>query len=196
MAPRSKNHLQPCKSEAMYPPLNDCLLLAERGSRLNQFSESFKGHSSNVDNGEMVTGLLILAGIAALVWLLSRLMGGQDRPKTANSPLRLFLSLCKAHKLSWSECWLLWRLARARHLKDAGRLFLERSGSSRLAWQVRSCQAARLNRLRDGLFAVPPQEKKEEERPPLESNDPPARAALARLDISPWSSVPGSPTAT
>ena len=81
------------KSEAMYPPLDDCLLLAERGSRLNQFSESFKGHGNNVDNGEMVTGLLILAGIAALVWLLSRLMGGKiaPRPPTARCD---FFSAC------------------------------------------------------------------------------------------------------
>ena len=111
----------------------------------------------------MMTGLLILAGVAALVWLLSRFLAYQDRRQAYNSPLRLFLALCKAQRLRWSDRWLLWRLARARRLKDPGRLFLEpqwfeASGLSR-RWLV---HAARLARLRDRLFAEAPAAKKKD----------------------------------
>ena len=42
-----------------------------------------------------------------------------------SSPNRLFLSLCRAHRIAWSDRWLLWRLAASQRLEDPVRVFLE-----------------------------------------------------------------------
>ncbi len=141
---------------------NHSLLLAER-SRLDHLGDSFKGRTSGIDKSEMMTGLLMLAGVAALVWLLSRFLAYQDRRQAYNSPLRLVLALCKAQRLRWSDRWLLWRLARGRRLKDPGRLFLEPQWFEASGMPRRLIvHAARLARLRDRLFAEPPAAKKKD----------------------------------
>jgi hypothetical protein len=176
-----------------------CLLLAER-SRLDNLSDNFKGRTGAVDKADIAAGLLILAGIAALVWLLSRFLGAPDRRKPYNGPVRLFFSLCKAQELRWSDRWLLWRLARARRLKDPARLFLEPQwfdaaglrGSLRL-------RSGRLRQLRDGLFAQP-RRAQQEAGPPAggqEGRERPLPAAggpspllptppKVVLDLPPW----------
>ncbi len=186
---------------------NHSLLLAQR-SRLDHLSDSFKGQPNSIDKGEMMTGLLILAGVAALVWLLSRFLAYQDRRQAYNSPLRLFLALCKAQRLRWPDRWLLWRLARARRLKDPGRLFLEpqwfeASGLPRSMF----VHGARLARLRDRLFAEPPAAKRKdrpaapETRPAAAVQSPgptgiPTLTPLLptppnpALDIPPWPVAP------
>ena len=185
---------------------NHTLLLAQR-SRLDNLSGSFKGRSNGIDKGDMMTGLLILAGVAALVWLLSRFLAYQDRRQAYNSPLRLFLALCKAQGLRWPDRWLLWRLARSRRLKDPGRLFLEPQWFE-TAGMPRSLfiQGARLARLRARLFAEPPPAAKRNDRQAELEPRPAAVAAgkspgkkggqtvtpllptppKAALDIPPW----------
>ena len=188
------------KGKAMHSLWDHCLLFAER-SRLDNISEPFKGRPTPVDKGDIVAGLLILAGIAALVWLLSRFLGAQDRRQTYNSPRRLFFSLCRMQGLRWSDRWLLWRLARARRLKDPARLFLEPQWfeATGLGRSLR-LRATRLKQLRQGLFAG--LRKQEEKQPPAgEKATPPRPLPLAKgsspppllpvqpspvLDISPW----------
>jgi hypothetical protein len=185
------------------------LLFAQR-SRLDHLSDSFKTHSNAaIDKGEVIAGLSILAGIAALVWLLSRFLTVQEHRKAYNSPLRLFLALCKAHELRWSDRWLLWRLARERRLKDPARIFLEPQlfEEAGLRRSLRA-QAPRLRQLRNALFAEPPQSVADQHGPrPTETKDaaPPAAPLLRippgpTLDIPPWTtpmdagSMPGTPT--
>ncbi len=96
----------------MHNLFSQCLLLAER-SRLENLSEPFKRRSAGMDPGEMTRALAILAVIIVSAWLVLRLRTARERRRSYNSPLRLFLDLCKAHNLRWSERWLLWRLARA-----------------------------------------------------------------------------------
>jgi len=75
-----------------------------------------------------------------MTWLLS-------------SPNRLFLSLCRAHGIAWSDRWLLWRLAASQRLKDPARLFLEPERlDPDLARPLSRRRAARLERLRLQLF--------------------------------------------
>ncbi len=72
----------------------------------------------------------------------------------ANRPLGLFISLSRAHALSWSDRWLLWQLARSHRLRAPARLFLEpeRFDASRLPPAMRR-HAARLEGLQERLFA-------------------------------------------
>src|SRR5208337_1584713 len=66
---------------------------------------------------------------------------------------RLFWALCKAHRLSWSESWLLRRVARDQGLRHPGRLFLEVH-----RWDEKSLgprfalEHPRLKDLRDRIF--------------------------------------------
>ncbi len=70
-----------------------------------------------------------------------------------SSPNRLFLSLCRAHRIAWSDRWLLWRLAASQRLEDPARVFLE---PERLdpdaAGPFSARRAARLERLQRKLF--------------------------------------------
>ena len=104
--------------------LYHAILLAER-SRLDSLSSGFRGRRARFHKEDLVVGLLILGGIALAVWILSYALKFQEQRRSRPSPLRLFLSLCKAHRLRWSQRWLLWRVARARQLRDPARLFLE-----------------------------------------------------------------------
>jgi hypothetical protein len=98
------------------------ILLAQRG-RVDSLSSGFRGR--RFETRDIVICLSVVAGVAVAVGLLSYLLRIQERRRGRPSPLRLFLSLCKAHRLRWSQRWLLWRVARAQRLRDPARLFLE-----------------------------------------------------------------------
>ena len=194
----------------MHNLFSQCLLLAER-SRLDNLSEPFKRPSAGMDPGEVTRALAILAVIIVSAWLLLRLRTAQERRRPYDSPLRLFLALCKAHNLRWSERWLLWRLARAQRLKEPARLFLEpqrfdAAGSG----PALAGRAARLRRIRDQLFSDPPRAAKEEQGQPRRQTKPGGVVAVAvavagaplwpkrpgpAVDIAPWPAEPLAPDA-
>ena len=93
--------------------------------RLEGLTNRFSSGNTRIDFGDVVTGMLILGGALAAFWILSLVLASQERNRPCNSPLKLFLSLCKAHELPWSRRWLLWRAARYQRLRDPARLFLE-----------------------------------------------------------------------
>jgi len=123
-----------------------------QGNRFEGLSRGFKGR--RIESGEIVTVLLIALSVLLALWLLSYATSLRERRRAYASPLRLFLSLCRAHRLRWSERWLLWRVARAQRLRDPARLFLE---PERL--EARNLDASsrmhgeQLGRLRARLFA-------------------------------------------
>ncbi|OHB80773.1 MAG: hypothetical protein A2V98_04525 [Planctomycetes bacterium RBG_16_64_12] len=104
--------------------LLDYLLMA-RQSALEGFAREFQGRQTRLESGYLTTGLLVLACIVVAVWLLSRVLDRFDGRRPVDSPIMLFFALCKAHRLAWSEWWLLWRVARDQQLRDPARLFLE-----------------------------------------------------------------------
>ena len=76
-------------------------------------------------------GFLIIAAVIAGIWAIAQMSALRRAARASRSPRRLFLSLCRAHRLSWSQRWLLWRVARAHGFKNPARVFLERNVSRR-----------------------------------------------------------------
>ena len=93
--------------------------------RLLKFQNSFQAREITVDSGQILIGLAILTIVILVLWIGSRAMERRARRGHFDSSLGLFLSLAKAHKLGWSERWLLWQLARCHQMKEPARLFLE-----------------------------------------------------------------------
>ena len=172
------------------------ILLAQR-SRLDNLSDAFRSRPNSTDRDDVLLGALIVVALIAGIWGLSRLLATRERHQVYSNPRRLFLSLCKAHRLRWSEQWLLWRVARFQRLGDPARLFLEpeRFEEANLSRPLRA-QIARLRGLRNRLFA----------KPSAKGSEPPQTAAGPRpvtmkaamplfstsasptLDIPPWTS--------
>lgn len=114
----------------------------------------FRGARTRFDSGDVVTGLLILAGVIVGLFILSRLLSRQDRQRVCNSPRALFRSLCKAHSLDRRSRRLLSRVARWQRLAHPARLFLEpnRFDGSNLSPELGPKRAA-LAGLRERIFA-------------------------------------------
>lgn len=117
-------------------------------------AEGLRGGRAEFDSGTLLTLALSLAAIVLVLWFTSYCSGGRRRTTAYHSPGRLFLTLCRAHRLGWRDVWLLWRLARWYELEDPARLFLEpeRFDPSTLSRRL-TRQAARLRLLRSRLFA-------------------------------------------
>lgn len=140
--------------------------LLAQGGRLDSLSSRFRGRRARLDAQDLVTWLLVLAIVILAVCALSYLLKLQEQ-RRRTSPLGLFLSLCKAHRLRWSQWWLLWRVARVQRLRDPARLFLEpeRLEEPHLG---RALQAhrAQLRQIRDRLFDQLEQGQQPEDLPP------------------------------
>ena len=97
-------------------------ILLAQSSRLDGLRR-FK--ERRIGGDDVLNGLLLLTAVTALILLLTYALNIQERRRNYSSPLRLFLELCKAHDLQWSERWLLWRVARSQGLRDPALLFIE-----------------------------------------------------------------------
>jgi len=103
----------------------DGVLLAQ-SDPVERLANAFRERQVRMDSGDVVVAVLLLLGLVVALWLLSRLPSRRTTRRASPSrPLVLLLSLCRAHKLAWSECWLLWRVARHHGLDDPARLFVE-----------------------------------------------------------------------
>jgi hypothetical protein len=141
----------------------------------------------------MLLGLLIVAALVAGMWAISRLVSLRRRRHGYNNPWKLFRALCKAHRLTWTESWLLRRVAREQGLRDPGRLFLEvdRWEENKLGQRF-ALEHPRLKSLRDRIFGeisrIPlvaptsrPAQASRPAAPPLFPTPP-----SPTLDIPPW----------
>jgi hypothetical protein len=185
----------------MFLPSYTTFPLAEQ-DRMQDLFRAFRATQAREGMNEVVYGLLILAGIVVVMFLLSVVINHRRRREGYASPLDLFLNLCRAHKLKWRERWLLWRLARIEQLSDPARLFLEPEwfASSSLPGELRQ-HAAKLKSVRDRLFADVRESLKSSDDEQSGAAEPmqPAGAALPtlkaapELDIAPWTATAFSP---
>ena len=131
------------------------VLLAQE-SRLESMGREFSRKRSHFDTQDLVTGLAAIGCVVFTIWALSYIATIRERRWVRTSPALLFLTLCKAHRLCWSDIWLLWRVAKSQRLRDAGRLFLEpeRLAVANLRPSLRS-HARRLEDIRRRLFENP-----------------------------------------
>ncbi len=140
-------------------------LLAQR-NRLDDLTSRFRGDNVRFEATDALLLLSCLGGLILLLWLISVLITWQEKGCRRASPTRLFFRLARAHKLSWSDVWLLWRLAKLQRVSDPGRIFLEpdRFDPVHLAEPLRR-HRRRLETLREKLFA-------HSAEPPREGHDP------------------------
>lgn len=105
--------------------LPTALLVAADENRLEYLTRGFRQRPKSVDFGSVMIGVGVVVGFIIALWILSRLMDRRKERGPSNNRLGLFLALCKAHGLKWSQKLLLWRLARHMKLRDPARVFLE-----------------------------------------------------------------------
>ncbi len=108
--------------------LSQGILIAQRSRAdelASRFGDGFRGQGVRVDSSGAVLILIAVLVVLLAGWLLTRFSASSGRRIPYNSPRRLFRSLCRAHGLTLSESWLLWRLARALQLEDPSRVFLD-----------------------------------------------------------------------
>jgi hypothetical protein len=106
--------------------LAQALFAAERSRTdelASQMANGFRGQRVRLDPVAWLPLVVAIVAMIALAWLVARFTAARRR--RPGSPWRLFLSLCRAHRLGWSDCWLLWRHARRRTPGDPARLFLD-----------------------------------------------------------------------
>lgn len=116
----------------------------------------FSFHSDFTDRPvdlEPVARALIVLTIASVLFAILCRLSQRLSGRRSNSPLGLFLSLCRMHRLSWRESWILWRVAAAHQLHDPARLFLEMQwyDSAQLPQRLRA-YSSQLAVLRDRLI--------------------------------------------
>jgi len=173
------------------------VLLAQRG-RLDSWSREFRGRRARIDAADVGTTLLLLAGAVLVIWLMYYFLRRQERRGGHVTSAMLFLSLCRAHRLRWSQQWLLWRVARARQMSNPAQLFLEPQRLERAGLgPALQSHATQLDGLRKKLFSVPkPEKKKPKADPPKtgtrdQADAPPSPIdAGPNLDVPPWTKTP------
>ncbi|MDZ7617677.1 MAG: hypothetical protein U1E05_11770 [Patescibacteria group bacterium] len=169
---------------------NSVFLLGQR-ARLKDLTGYFRGPRVQLSSRDAVFVLLGLAGMILAVWLLSLVMNWQETGRKRPSPMRLFVEICRAHRLGWRDGWLLWRLAKSQRLSDPARIFLEpeRFEPIHLVGTLRF-RVARLAALRDKLFARAP------EGPPSDGRDPTWRIPSEARPGTPLAPITPTPRLT
>ncbi len=137
------------------------LALAQRSGvveRASLLADGFRSSRTHFEPDMLITLASGMAAVVLLIWLTSFFSGARRRLTVYNSPGRLFLALCRAHRLRWRDAWLLWQLARWHELEDPARLFLEPERLDREGLNRRLTRhAVRLRWLRLRLFGGLPE---------------------------------------
>jgi hypothetical protein len=116
-------------------------------------AETFRGDRTPLDSKGMMYAVVGLISFVLVAWFLAH-SAEKEKNRGRCRPRRLFLSLCRTHRLAWSDCWFLWRLAAQHRLADPARVFIEPERFDRAGTNLQSQRhITRLQRLRTQLFA-------------------------------------------
>ena len=127
------------------------ILTAQMDSRLESFSGGFRKNRAHIDSGDLILLLTTFVVVFTVLWLVAR---WSERRVRNDSSLGLFWTLAKTHGVSWSDRWLLWRLARGKRLAEPALLFLDpRLTSPQSSHHLAPQATARIKALRRRLFA-------------------------------------------
>lgn len=111
----------------MNPPNPGGLPLADAAADLSSWramGSRFREGGAQLEPTELLLVAAVIVAVILVLWLLVRLFQLGER-RAYRSPWRLFIQLCDAHRLTWRESWLLWRLARAQRLRQPALLFVQ-----------------------------------------------------------------------
>lgn len=127
------------------------ILISQMDSRLESFSGGFRKNRAHIDSGDLVLLLTAFVVVFTVLWLVAR---WSERRVRNDSSLGLFWTLAKTHGVSWSDRWLLWRLARAKRIAEPALLFLDpRLTAPQSSHHLAPQATTRLKILRRRLFA-------------------------------------------
>ena len=165
--------------------VNRVFLLAQP-SNLESMGSGFRGKRANFDAGDVVNVLLVVGCVALAIWTISYAVTFRERRWARSSPLMLFIDLCRAHGLRWSEAWLLWRVAASQRLADASRLFVEpeRLETTNLRPSLRG-HAKQLDGIRSRLF-LDLTDEDEDDEPDDGLRGSVAQSEAIPADLSSW----------
>jgi len=166
----------------------NCLLLAARtrmDDLVSGLGNGFREKHARYSTEGVVLVMLGVIALLLLAWLGTHVICRLVR-RLRSGRGWLFLRLCQAHGLKWSDCWFLWRLTRFQPLRDPARLFVNPDGWSpaQLDPQL-SVDAARLTALRSRLFCDLP----ERERAKVATSLPPAASPATAAKANPRAGV-------
>ncbi len=99
------------------------LLTITPQDRFDHLVQYFQNPTSRGLENHYWLGLLIVVGMVLAVWLAERFLF--SRRRKPNRPWGLFFALCRRHRLTKAERWLLWNLARSRTPEAPARVFLD-----------------------------------------------------------------------
>ncbi len=129
------------------------LLHAADQNPLVYMNRGFQNKGTRLDLEQLVVIFAVLLAVVLVIWLVSKIGERIQRREPYQSTVWLFVELCRAHRLRFQEGWLLWQVARNRHLQPAARLFVEPRSLDVEGLNPRLQQrAAELAALRDRLF--------------------------------------------
>ncbi|GAB4134067.1 MAG: hypothetical protein Kow0040_17280 [Thermogutta sp.] len=101
------------------------LLLGQSRFPLDQLRQEFQRRGSRpIDMTSLLWAAAIVVAIVVVTIVIARIMDVIRTGKPYRSNGLLFLSLCRAHELSWYESLQLWRLAKRKGLRPAAQIFL------------------------------------------------------------------------
>jgi hypothetical protein len=128
-------------------------VLMAQANPFKGLSGGFKPGENQQGVGSVIVVLAVILAFLVILGFLARFADRRHKRAPSNSPLLLFIALCRAHRLSWSDRLLLWRVARWHRLKHPGRLFLEpdRLDPANLGPDLRR-KGHRLQAIQDRLF--------------------------------------------
>lgn len=124
--------------------------------RLEKFGREFRGREPQIGARGVMIVLALLAVVVVGLWILSRVIERRNGRRQFDSSFGLFMSLCAAHNLKWSQRLLLWRLAFSARLTEPARLFVEphRFETKNLSERL-TPRATELKEIARRLFAAP-----------------------------------------
>jgi hypothetical protein len=137
------------------------LILIAENERTRQMMQALRSARNSTSSNSTWLGLMILMAALLAFVALAIIVQRQQRQRKVSCPRSLFFEICRAHRLTWFERRLLWRLARSQKLADPARLFLSPEcfeiGSLTVALRSR---AEELRKLSERIFLEPLEEKK------------------------------------
>jgi hypothetical protein len=100
------------------------VVLLSQATGWRDMGRRFRAGGNSFDPTSMLLVLTAIFVIVLVLWLLVRFFQ-REGEGAYRSPWRLFIELCRAHQLRWSEGWLLWRLAQSQQLSQPAIVFVE-----------------------------------------------------------------------